>query len=139
MKETVNIIKKHHRSSHKAGDHAQPVPIPQTEPALQTTEQPAQQQTAPAQQDTAGEGTEQLLSGILAQLRSMQRTDMFGEFSITRLIAGVIQVIALFCLLISIWFLMGPARQDNSVLIALGFAMVFQLMSLTFYIMQRRK
>jgi len=139
MKETVNIIKKHHRSSHKAGDHAQPVPIPQTEPALQTTEQPAQQQTAPVQQDTAGEGTEQLLSAILAQLRSMQRADMFGEFSIMRLMAGVIQVIALFCLLISIWFLMGPARQGNSVLIALGFAMVFQLMSLTFYIMQRRK
>ena len=139
MKETVNIIKKHHRSSHKAGDHAQPVPIPQTEPTLQTTEQPAQRQAAPEEQDTAGEGTEQLLSAILAQLRSMQRADMFGEFSIMRLMAGVIQVIVLFCLLISIWFLMGPARQDNSVLIALGFAMVFQLMSLTFYIMQRRK
>ena len=139
MKETVNIIKKHHRSSHKAGDHAQPVPIPQTKPALKNTEQPAQQQTAPAQQDTAGEGTEQLLSAILAQLRSMQRADMFGEFSIMRLMAGVIQVIALFCLLISIWFLMGPARQGNSVLIALGFAIVFQMMSLTFYIMQRRK
>jgi len=139
MKETVNIIKKHHRSSHKAGDHAQPVPAPQTEPALKTTEQPAQRQAAPEEQDTAGERTEQLLSGILAQLRSMQRADMFGEFSIMRLMAGVIQVIALFCLLISIWFLMGPARQDNSVLIALGFAMVFQLMSLTFYIMQRRK
>ncbi len=139
MKETVNIIKKHHRSSHEVSGHAQPVPIPQTEPALKNTEQPAQQQTAPAQQDTAGEGTEQLLSAILAQLRSMQRADMFGEFSIMRLMAGVIQVIALFCLLISIWFLMGPARQDNSVLIALGFAMVFQLMSLTFYIMQRRK
>ena len=139
MKEAVNIIKKHNRSSHAPGDHAQPVPAPQTESAVQTTEQPAQSQAAPAEQDSSGERTEQLLSGILAQLRSMQRADMFGEFSIMRLIAGVVQVIALFCLLISIWFLMGQTRQDNSVLIALGFAMVFQLMSLTFYIMQRRK
>jgi len=139
MKETVNIIKKYHRSSHEVGDHAQQVPIPQTEPALQTAEQLVQRQSAPAEQDSAGERTEQLLSSILAQLRSMQRADMFSEFSITRLIAGVVQIVAMFCLLISIWLLMGPARQDNSVLIALGFAIVFQMMSLTFYIMQRRK
>ena len=139
IKEAVNIIKKCHRSSHEAGDHTQPVPTPQTESAVQTAEQPAQSQAASAEQDSSGERTEQLLGGILAQLRSMQRADMFGEFSIMRLIAGVVQVIALFCLLISIWFLMGQTRQDNSVLIALGFAMVFQLMSLTFYMMQRRK
>ncbi len=64
---------------------------------------------------------------------------MFGEFSIMRLMAGVVQIIVLFCLLISIWFLMNPGEAGNSVLIALGFAMVLQMMSLTFYIMQRRK
>jgi len=139
MKETVNIIKKHHRSSDEVGNSAQPVPAPQTEPALQTTEQPVQQQAVSAEQDTASERTEQLLSSILAQLRSMQRTDMFSEFSTMRLMAGVVQVVAMFCLLTGVWFLMGPTRQDNSVLIALGFAVVFQLMSLTFHIMQRRK
>ena len=64
---------------------------------------------------------------------------MFGEFSVMRLIAGVVQIIVLFCLLISIWFLMSPARQGNSALIVLGFAMVLQMMALTFYIMQGRK
>ncbi len=64
---------------------------------------------------------------------------MFGEFSGIRLLAGVIQVIALFCLLISVWFLMSPNRQDNAVLITLGFAIALQLMSLTLYIMQRQK
>lgn len=87
----------------------------------------------------AGENTEQLLKNINTQLRKMQRTDMFGEFSIMRLIAGIIQVIVLFCLLISIWFLISPDRQDSSVFIALGFAMVLQVMSLTFYIMHGRK
>jgi len=79
------------------------------------------------------------LNGILKQLKSMQRTDMFGEFSIMRLMAGIIQIIVLFCLLISIWFLISPNRQDSSVFITLGFAMVLQLMSLTFYIMHGRK
>ena len=80
-----------------------------------------------------------LLSGITEQLKGMQRADMFSEFSIMRLIAGVVQIIVLFCLLISIWFLMSPTQRDNSALIALGFAMVLQMMSLTFYIMQGRK
>lgn len=95
--------------------------------------------TEQAEQEIAGEGTEQLLNSINTQLKNMQRTDMFGEFSIMRLIAGIIQIIVLFCLLISIWFLISPDRQDNSVFIAIGFAMVLQLMSLTFYIMHGRK
>ena len=96
-------------------------------------------QTEQVEKEISGEGTEQLLKSINKQLKSMQRTDMFGEFSIMRLIAGIIQIIVLFCLLISIWFLISPNRQDSSVFIALGFAIVLQLMSLTFYIMHGRK
>jgi len=143
IKEAVNIIKKHHRSSHESEVQAQPVPMSQTEPTLQTAEQSTQQpnpdQANHTQQDRDGETTEQLLSRILEQLRRMQRAEMFGEFSIMRLIAGVVQIIVLCCLLISIWFLMDPNRQNNSVPIALGFAMVLQVMSLTFYIMQGQK
>ena len=69
----------------------------------------------------------------------MQRAEMFGEFSIMRLLAGVVQIVVLFCLLVTVWFLMSPDRQDNMVLIALGFAVLFQLMTLTFYIMQGKK
>jgi len=69
----------------------------------------------------------------------MQRAEMFGEFSVMRLMAGIVQIVVLFCLLITVWFLMSPDRQDNSVFIALGFAIVFQLMTLTFYIMQGKK
>jgi len=106
----------------------------QSESALQET------QTEPAEQSlTDSGGTEQLLKSIQTQLKNMQRTDMFGEFSIMRLIAGIIQIIVLFCLLISVWFLISPNRQDSAVFIALGFAMVLQLMSLTFYIMHGRK
>lgn len=182
IKEVVNIIKKHHRSSietetetkteleeqaesikqatEKVPEAADPVEqeteqIPEAaeltpevaEPVIPAEEQqleqsPEETQAEPAkqvEQEIAGEGAELLLKSISTQLKSMQRTDMFGEFSIMRLIAGVIQIIVLFCLLISIWFLISPDRQDNSVFIALGFAMVLQLMSLTFYIMHGRK
>jgi len=200
IKEAVNIIKKHHRSSAEVKVQTHPAPLAQTEPARQATEQipevvepasqtleqipevvepttqtleqipevvepatqipeqtpevtepllhiekqqlksePEELQTHPTAQDIAGDRTEQLLNNILRHLKSMQRTDMFGEFSIMRLMAGIIQIIVLFCLLITVWLLMSPNRQDNSVFIALGFAMVLQLMSLTFYIMHGRK
>ncbi len=120
---------------------AEPV-LPAEEQQLeQTPEETQAEPTEQVEQEIAGEGTEQLLKSINKQLKNMQRTDMFGEFSIMRLIAGIIQIIVLFCLLLTIWFLISPNRQDNdnSVFIPLGFAMVLQLMSLTFYIMHGRK
>lgn len=83
--------------------------------------------------------TEHLLESILTHVKRMQRADMFGEFSMIRFAAGVVQVIVLLCLLLTIWFLISPNRQDNAVFISLGFAMVLQVMALTFYIIQRRK
>lgn len=105
----------------------------------QQTQTDSQEQVREPEIKIPAERTEQLLSSILAQLKSMQRAEMFGEFSIMRLIAGIVQVLVLFCLLITIWFLMSPNRQDSSVFIALGFAIVLQIMALTFYIMQGKK
>jgi len=195
IKEAVNIIKKHIRSSTEQHEQAQPIPtspvgpIPQiaeevaeiaespeqneaqqTAPELQepevniqsakvktiSTESPApltEQQTKSAEpriqptepqaqqfeQDIPADNTEALLSSILVQLKSMQRNEMFGEFSVMRLLAGILQVLVLFCLLVTVWFLMSPERQDNMVFIALGFAIVLQLMTLTFYIMQGKR
>ena len=132
----------------------QPAQVEQPEPVIQIEEQsyppePLEQEINPPElgmsppvQQTGGDRTEEaigVLNSILEQLKSIQRADMFGEFSIMRLMAGIAQIVVLFCLLITIWFLMSPDRQDNAVFIALGFAMVLQLMSLTFYIMQGRK
>ncbi len=152
IKEAVNIIKKHHRLAGpqlrpEASENPvqnQPLTQPITKPLLQTAEEPPQPQhakpeTAPAGRNISADRTEQLLDGILEQLKGMRRNDMFGEFSIMRLLAGVVQIIVLLCLLISIWFLMSPVRQDNAVLITLGFAAVLQVMALTLYIMHGRK
>jgi D,D-heptose 1,7-bisphosphate phosphatase len=163
MKEAVNIIKKYHRSSSEVKVRTKPTPEykpqsapeaeskptrePKTRRALkikkkiisQTTQKANQQQENYVEQDAHPVGTEQMLNNILGQLKSMQRENMFGEFSIMRFIAGVIQIIVPFCLLVTVWLLMRPERQDSLVLISLGFAMVLQMMSLTFYIMSGRK
>ncbi|MFH1717916.1 MAG: HAD family hydrolase [Planctomycetota bacterium] len=122
---------------------AEEVPVI-AEPAVRTKERPSepvreQPQTNRLEREIVGETTEELLSGILRQLQNMQRADMFAEFSVMRLMAGVVQVIVLFCLLVTIWLLMSPSRQDNFVFIALGFAVVFQLMALTFYTMHGKR
>ncbi len=146
MKEAVNIIKKHLRSAAEHPTEAEPAPQVAPHPVPQVSQvqhrpapAPEQPQTASAGQNIPTDRLQVLLDSILAQLRTIQRNDMFGEFSITRLLAGILQVAVLFCLLVSVWLLMRPAAQHSSVLIALGFAMVLQLMSLTFYIMQKRK
>lgn len=150
MREVLNIIKKYHRSfaevktqTAPAKNEEQRAMEPETQrdgaETVQPQNHPLQPEPARAEQDVAGTRTEQLLGNILDQLKNMQRAEMFGEFSLMRLMAGIAQVIVLFCLLIAIWFLTSPVERGNSVLIALGFAMVLQTMSLTLYVMQRRK
>jgi D-glycero-D-manno-heptose 1,7-bisphosphate phosphatase len=148
IREAANMIKKFHRTGQdkasredsavqtesvsdpeytvtplEAKELSTPTPVeatPEEEPAL-------------AEQDTT-----RLLAEILEQLKRTEKAEMFGEFSIMRLLAGIVQVFVLFCLLMALWFLMrGDQKAD--VWIALGFGTVLQTMALTFYIMQGRR
>jgi D-glycero-D-manno-heptose 1,7-bisphosphate phosphatase len=144
IKEAVNIIKKYHRSPREPDNQSRQNPAPQAPPVTQITEQPPPPEpnhpdVLPAERHSPPQTTEELLSNILEQLKTMRRASMFGEFSATRLMAGIVQIIALLCLLVSVWLLLDPNRKDNSVLVALGFAMLLQLMSLTFYTMHGRR
>ena len=85
-------------------------------------------------------GDEPLLQNILDQLKRMQKTEMYGEFSLLRMLAGVIQAVVPFCLLMALWLLMiSEEGHRETVLVVLGFAGVLQVMALTFYVMQGRK
>jgi D,D-heptose 1,7-bisphosphate phosphatase len=145
MKEAVNIIKQHHRGVAKAVAQPQPPkkansqPNPQSSQQHNTSDQPQPKATSADQNPASRSESEQLLISILDQLKSIRRAEIFDEFSLTKLIAGVLQVVVLFCILITVWFLMSPTSRSNSVIIALGFAILLQLMALTFYIMQGRK
>ena len=154
MKEAVNIIKKHLRAPADVKTESQETEPLRTIPAKQDEERvsevvepvPEDEQKAPKPEfqektqelESPAASTDELLGDILIQLKNMQRTEMFHEFSVMRLLAGVVQVLVLFCLLITVWFLMSPNRQDNLVFMALGFAIVLQIMALTFYTMHGR-
>ncbi len=148
MREAVNIVKKHHRSAQEG--RAVPVAGPPDEDILAMRSaqilsmildepEPGGSEQAAARPAAPGSRTEQLLANILEQLRRTQKNEMFGEFSLLRLLAGIVQVFVPFCLLLALWFLMGPVRQDNNALVALGFAAVLQMMALTFYMMHGRQ
>ena len=146
LKEVVNIIKMKSRSAQKPANvlpveqptqaieekQQEPAPQQQAAPQQAEPEQPIPLPSQPAEHPT----TERLLSNILDQIKMMQRHNMFGEFSVTRLIAGIAQGLVFLCLLASIWFLMSPTKQFNQVLISIGFAILLQLMALTFYVMR---
>jgi D-glycero-D-manno-heptose 1,7-bisphosphate phosphatase len=161
LKEVVNIIKMNLRSSHKtpaaAAPVIEPVPAAPTEPqpeiekpqqepeitpqAVTIQEQPAAvkqdaieqtEQTKPVEQVS----TQQLLTEIRDQLKSMRRAGMFGEFSISRFFAGIVQGFVVLCVLVSIYFVTSPNNKLNAVLISLGFGILLQLIALTLYTMQ---
>jgi D,D-heptose 1,7-bisphosphate phosphatase len=146
LKEVVNIIKMRVRSGRESANTSppeQPVQQSQQEPQQPAAPQqitPPQQQVEPEQaaprQADEQKTPEQLLRSILDQLKLMQRNNMFREFSITRFVAGVAQGLVFLCLLVSVWFLMAPAKQPNPLLISIGFAILLQLMAMTFYIMR---
>ena len=105
--------------------------LQQTEPV--ENEEPAQQISEKAE---TPDKTHQLLEEILRLLKTMQRESMFSEFSITKMLAGAFQTIVFFCLLISIWFWLDPTKPPASVHTMIGYALVFQLMVVAFYIMK---
>ena len=139
IKEVANIIKKHYRTKKMETEKIETTHDRTKTEQLITPLVPDRPAANNQRPSTKGLTQEQLLKEILEQLKRNQRTEMFGEFSVTRLIAGIVQVIVLFCLLISVWLLMSPARQLESLFISLGFAIVFQVMALTFFVMQGQK
>ena len=139
IKEVANIIKKHNRTKKMETEKIETTHDRTKTEQLITPLVPDRPAVNNQRPSTKGPTQEQLLKEILEQLKRNQRIEMFGEFSVTRLIAGIVQVIVLFCLLISVWLLMSPARQLESLFISLGFAIVFQVMALTFFVMQGQK
>ena len=142
--EAVNIIKSRNRTFRRITSRTDAEPdtqpaslIKQPQPVIDehTPQPPHTQPISTPSELTDEDSTKQLLREILNQLKSTKRAEMFHEFSAMKLIAGILQIFVVFCLLIGIWFLMGPGEQTSKVFVSLGFTAVFQLMALTLYIM----
>ena len=91
--------------------------------------------SSPAQTDESN----LLLHELLGHLKRNNRDDMYEEFSIYKLLATVTQVIVIFCLVLSLWFIMDSSRSAAAVHTAIGYAAVLQLMVIACCIMQRKK
>ncbi len=141
MKEAVNIIKKDLHNTAKPPQPSEPVEPQQGGEPSQTTipAEPIAAAPPPEAEKPPEPKTEELLTNILDQLKSMHRTSMFAEFSIARMFAGIVQGLVVLCLVIAVWFLLSPNRQANAVLISLGFAVVLQAMALTLYVTTGRR
>ncbi len=152
IKEAVNIIKMYDRNVKKhtaketppeteKNDQPEAVdrPVKTHTPKAVTIQQDHEQKTEPEPAELHGGKTHRLLEEMLKHLKSESRTDMFDDFSVMKFIAGAVQISVLFCLLLSLWFLMDHQRPIESVQTAIGYAIVLQLMAIAFYIMRNRK
>ena len=88
---------------------------------------------------TPNEVNTHLLRKIANRLGKHKQADMYDDFSMFKVFAGIIQIAVFFCLLISVWFLLDQTKEVSSVHTMIGYAIVFQLMAIAFYIMNWRK
>jgi len=112
----------------------QPQPEEEQEPDL-----PCSQASPLPLPEPPADSSQKMLADIFEKVKSIERAEMFGDFSIMRLLAGIVQIVVVFCLLIGLSMLLNPNSQPGTVLITLGFATVLQIMALTFYLMHTRK
>ena len=149
IKEVVNIIKMFERkdsvSSKARPEHKAAEPQAEGKQETEPCEQPqTKQELTPEKQIQPEEPpdsdkTTRLLEEVVKYLKMAQRESMFDEFSWMKVIAGAAQVLVFFCLVLSLWFLLDHDKGADSVQTTLGYAIVFELMSIAFYMMRDRK
>ena len=88
---------------------------------------------------TPEEKNTHLLKIIADRLSKNKQADLYEDFSMLKVFAGIIQVAVIFCLIISVWFVLDQTREISSVHTMIGYAIVLQLMAIAFYIMNWRK
>lgn len=98
--------------------------IPKNEPQPEV-EQPA-------------ERTQHLLQEVLQRLKSSDRTKFDGDFSVHKLLAGMTQVLALGCMIFSLWFWLSPEDETEKVQFMIGYAIALQLLVISLLMMHRR-
>lgn len=88
------------------------------------------------QTDVAPESkTHQMLEELLHRMRNKDREGLYREFSVFKLLSLMIQVIAIFCLIVSVFFWLNPKVMHESVLIMIGYAIILQLIVIALQLM----
>ncbi len=72
-------------------------------------------------------------------LKKVDRLNLYDEFSWLKVLAGGLQVVVFFFLLLGLWFLMDPTRDADDVHTVLLYAAVLQLTAIAFHLMRDRR
>ena len=117
-----------------------------TEETISTSTEDSMDSETDYQTEVVEEATEvagdadnkRLLSLILRELKNMNRDHSMGsEFSIFKLLAGVVQMVVIFCLVVAFWFASGTEFQGEQVIATLLAGLVFQTMVVAFLMIAR--
>lgn len=128
----------------------QPAPQIEAAPAQTTVAEPSpfklhtakpvpKMDVAPPAEHVPADKTHHLLQEILQRLAASSRNEFTDDFSIHKLLAGMAQVLALGCLVFSLWFWLSPEAGFERVQLMVGYAIALQLLVISLLLMHRRE
>lgn len=85
--------------------------------------------------DETGDRTTQLLEEILLQLKNSGREGLYQEFSVFKLIAMLLQMLAVFCLVASVGYWLSAGAGLERVYLMLGYSVALQLLVIALMMM----
>lgn len=100
-------------------------------------ELPVSDEVSPRLDSSSDGDTHSTLRLILREMQAANREKSFTEFSIAKLLAGVFQMIAVFCMVLAFYFGNAVEPDPQAVQNSLMWAVIFQLLTLTWFLMHR--
>ena len=107
--------------------------VPKQEPSFPPVADSAPKQEPPLA--PAPETHHQMLEEILHRVKSKTRYDQYDEFSVFMLLAWLVQALAAFSLVVSIWFWLDTARGVEAVQTMIGYAIALELLVIALLLM----
>ena len=80
----------------------------------------------------------QMLEEILHRVKSKSRYDQYAEFSVFMLLAWLVQALAAFSLVLSVWFWLDTNRGVESVQTMIGYAIALELLVIALLMMHEK-
>jgi len=114
----------------------EPQPVNPEPAKVYTTKSPDRIET-PQHTEPSSE-THHLLEEIALRLKRKDREGLYQEFSVFKLLSLMIQVVAVFSLIISLCFWLSPKVDSEPVLIMIGYSIALQLIVITLLMMHSK-
>lgn len=114
---------------------ASPIPAP---PPAHPVEMKTETKPQAAASSASDETSHQLLEEILHHVKSKNRYDQYAEFSVFMLLAWLVQALAAFSLVLSVWFWLDRDHGVEAVQTMIGYAVALQLLVIALLMMHEK-